>query len=65
MQPGMVQLVQTVRFYRKVYSMEQYLSICQHLYEATRIPALLVVQDGYVAVEWSRFSKNAGAGIRL
>lgn len=52
----MHQLVQTVRFYRKVYSMEQYLSICQHLYEATQIPALLVAEDGHVVAEWSRLS---------
>lgn len=56
MQPGMVQLGQTVRFYRKVYSMEQYQSICQHLYEATQIPALLVAEDGHVVAEWSRLS---------
>ena len=44
MQPGMVQLGQRIQFYRKVYSMEQYLSIYQHLYEATQIPALLVAE---------------------
>ena len=38
--------------------MEQYHSICQHLYEATQIPALLVAQDGHVVAEWSRFSKT-------
>ena len=38
--------------------MEQYQSICQHLYEATQIPALLVAQDGHVVAEWSRFRKT-------
>lgn len=38
--------------------MERYQSICQHLYEATQIPALLVAQDGHVVAEWSRFSKT-------
>lgn len=38
--------------------MEQYQSICQHLYDATQIPALLVAQDGHVVDEWSRFSQN-------
>ena len=38
--------------------MEQYQSICQHLYEATQIPTLLVAQDGHVVAEWSRFSKT-------
>ena len=31
--------------------MEQYLSICQHLYEATQIPALLVAGDGHMVAE--------------
>ena len=38
--------------------MEQYQRICQHLYEATQIPSLLVAQDGHVVAEWSRLSKN-------
>ena len=38
--------------------MEQYQSICQHLYEATQIPALLVAGDGRVVAEWSRFQKT-------
>ena len=41
--------------------MEQYHSICQHLYEATQIPALLVAQDGHVVPLF----QNAGAGIWL
>ena len=36
--------------------MEQYQSICQHLYEATQIPTLLVAEDGHVVAEWSRLS---------
>ena len=55
-QPGMVQLGRKVYSYRKVNTMEQYHSICQHLYEATQIPALLVAEDGHVVAEWSRLS---------
>ena len=36
--------------------MERYQSICQHLYEVTQIPALLVAGDGHMVAEWSRLS---------